>query len=214
MAESTKPATCPECGGKSTRGRGYAHVAMPDGKECPNRKSAVPKSVTVEAIIGMLETMPILDRVSLKTALDGSLKGKEKQVKEMRDFPPAGYLWILTFQTRSDTMLDTKVRYPVMAAEPKYIRYRQGKIVAGLHDRWTKLRTETAVDEKDPIKKLAFASFRDGAQTAAIENGADPIQVDFLLGHRASGVRDNYLMRRPSMVAGCCEAIGKYYGTI
>ena len=37
------------------------------------------------------------------------------------------------------------------------------------------------------------------------------MQVEMLLGHR-TGIRDNYTLRKPSMVAECCEAIARHYG--
>lgn len=57
---------------------------------------------------------------------------------------------------------------------------------------------------------VEFAHIRDGAQTAAIQGGADPVHTDFLLGHK-TGIRDDYLLRRPDMVADACAAVERYY---
>lgn len=68
-----------------------------------------------------------------------------------------------------------------------------------------KLRCKAGVSDE-----VDFTHIRDGAQTAAIEGGADVIHTDMLLGHR-TGIRDDYLKRKPSMVANVCNAIERYY---
>jgi len=67
------------------------------------------------------------------------------------------------------------------------------------------LRAEAKVDESVKLEDL-----RDGAQTAAIERGADPMHTKILLGH-ACGIDDAYLKRNPRMVADACDAIYAHY---
>lgn len=58
---------------------------------------------------------------------------------------------------------------------------------------------------------VEFGHLRDGAQTAAIQGGANPLHADILLGHKAAGIKDAYLKRNPEMVADACEAIERHY---
>lgn len=58
---------------------------------------------------------------------------------------------------------------------------------------------------------VEFGHLRDGAQTAAIQGGANPLHADILLGHRAPGIKDAYLKRNPEMVRDACEAIERFY---
>ena len=58
---------------------------------------------------------------------------------------------------------------------------------------------------------VSFDMLRDGAQTAAIEGGAEEQHAEMLLGHRAGGTKDNYTKRKPSMVRDACQAIEKHY---
>ena len=57
---------------------------------------------------------------------------------------------------------------------------------------------------------VQFAHIRDGAETAAIEGGADLTQARLLAGHCA-GISDHYVRRNPKMVADACEAIEAAY---
>lgn len=57
---------------------------------------------------------------------------------------------------------------------------------------------------------IQFAHIRDGAETAAIEGGADLTQAKLLAGHRV-GISDHYVRRNPKMVADACEAIERHY---
>lgn len=74
-----------------------------------------------------------------------------------------------------------------------------------IRNRFKRVRTKAKVD--DCVK---FEDLRDGAQTAAVEGGADPLQADVLLGHQ-TGIRDRYLQRNPNYVADACEAVERYY---
>ncbi len=61
--------------------------------------------------------------------------------------------------------------------------------------------------------KVRFDHIRDGAETAAIEGGADVTHAKLLAGHAISGMTDKYVKRNPKMVADACEAIkGHYFG--
>lgn len=57
---------------------------------------------------------------------------------------------------------------------------------------------------------VEFAHIRDGAETAAIEGGADLTAAKLLAGHR-TGISDHYVRRNPKMVADACEAIERHY---
>jgi integrase len=74
-----------------------------------------------------------------------------------------------------------------------------------IRDDWRELRTKAGVGDS-----VLFEHIRDGAQTAAIEKGADPMHTKMLLGH-AVGIDDAYLLRNPRMVADSCEAIERHY---
>jgi integrase len=52
--------------------------------------------------------------------------------------------------------------------------------------------------------------FRDGAFTAAIQGGHNPIHADILAGHQ-SGMKDHYVRRNPQIVAHVCEVVEKAY---
>jgi len=69
-----------------------------------------------------------------------------------------------------------------------------------------KLRKEAGIPES-----VQFADIWDGAQTSAIEHGADLLQTEMLLGHKCKGISDNYLQRKPSMVSDACQAIEHFY---
>jgi len=56
-----------------------------------------------------------------------------------------------------------------------------------------------------------FVGVRKSAETAAIQNGADSLHVDMLLGHVATGVKDSYLLRKPEMVRDACRAIEAHF---
>ncbi len=72
--------------------------------------------------------------------------------------------------------------------------------------RWFReLRNKAGVDVS-----VKFEDLRDGAQTAAIEHGADPMHVKILLGHSV-GIDDAYLKRNPRMVEDACQAIERTY---
>jgi hypothetical protein len=56
------------------------------------------------------------------------------------------------------------------------------------------------------LESVEFAHFRNGAETPAIEAGADLTQTRLLAGHR-TGISDHYVRRSPTMVADDCAAI-------
>jgi len=64
-------------------------------------------------------------------------------------------------------------------------------------------------DAKIP-ESVEFAQIRDGAETAAIEGGAELTEARMLAGHR-TGVSDHYVKRNPRMVANACKAIEAHY---
>lgn len=68
-----------------------------------------------------------------------------------------------------------------------------------------KYRGEANVD-----KAVTFDNIRDGTQSAAIQGGAQEIQVSMILGHKV-GIADAYLKRNPLMVADACQAIERQY---
>ena len=72
--------------------------------------------------------------------------------------------------------------------------------------RFNKLREISGVD-----KSVKFAHLRKSSETAAILGGADSLHVDMLMGHSATGVKDNYLLRKPEMVRDACAAIEAHY---
>ncbi len=74
-----------------------------------------------------------------------------------------------------------------------------------IRNRFKRLREKAAVDDN-----VKFEDLRDGAQTSAVEGGADPLQADVLLGHQ-TGIRDRYLQRNPWYVKNACEAVEKTY---
>jgi integrase len=60
------------------------------------------------------------------------------------------------------------------------------------------------------LPSLEFNQIRDGAYTAAIEGGAEPMHAQILAGHR-TGIKDSYVKRNPKMVADACASIEKHY---
>jgi len=58
---------------------------------------------------------------------------------------------------------------------------------------------------------VKFADIRDAAQTIPIEAGISEQEVRYLMGHRAGQSTDNYLKRKPDLVANACKAIEEYY---
>lgn len=67
-------------------------------------------------------------------------------------------------------------------------------------------------DLRDAAKlpHVTSSMLRDGAYTAAVEANVTNNLCQLLVGHR-SGLQDNYVKRRPAMVAPACEAIRKAY---
>ena len=61
------------------------------------------------------------------------------------------------------------------------------------------------------VPHVTSSMLRDGAYTAAVEANVTSNLCQLLVGHR-SGLQDNYVKRKPRMVAPACEAIRKAYG--
>lgn len=61
------------------------------------------------------------------------------------------------------------------------------------------------------LPKVEFAQIRHGAETAAIEGGAEVTHAKLLAGHAISGMTDKYVKRNPKMVADACETIRAHY---
>jgi hypothetical protein len=73
---------------------------------------------------------------------------------------------------------------------------------------WRRLREKTEGRVPESVK---FADVRDGAYTAAINEGAHPDHARILAGHRVAGTTDHYVKRQPRIVADACAAIEKVY---
>lgn len=61
------------------------------------------------------------------------------------------------------------------------------------------------------LPHVTSSMLRDGAYTAAVEANVTSTLCRLLVGHRC-GLQDNYVKRKPGMVAPACEAIHKAYG--
>lgn len=59
----------------------------------------------------------------------------------------------------------------------------------------------------DPV---SFERVRNGAFAAAVEGGADAIEVKIPIGHKV-GIADAYFKRNPRMVLKACRAVEKHY---
>jgi integrase len=61
------------------------------------------------------------------------------------------------------------------------------------------------------VPQVTSSMLRDGAYTSAVEANVTSNLCQLLVGHR-SGLQDNYVKRKPTMVAPACLAIAKCYG--
>jgi integrase len=59
---------------------------------------------------------------------------------------------------------------------------------------------------------VTFDTLRDGAYTAAIQGTPDERWARVLAGHRAAGLQDNYVLRKPEAVCPACDAVYRTYG--
>ena len=71
---------------------------------------------------------------------------------------------------------------------------------------WRKLRKEAGVDHS-----VKFEHIRDAAQTSAADGDCSIDEIRFLMGHRVSGITDNYLKRKPNLTKKACKVIEGYY---
>jgi len=78
--------------------------------------------------------------------------------------------------------------------------------VSGAGKRFRRIRKAAKVNVNVKANQL-----RDGAYSAAVAANVSDDLCKLLMGHRHSGVHDNYALRRPSMVAPACDAIHKHY---
>ncbi|MFA5866054.1 MAG: tyrosine-type recombinase/integrase [Phycisphaerae bacterium] len=76
----------------------------------------------------------------------------------------------------------------------------------GIRYHWKSMRRKIEIPDT-----VLFEQIRDGSQTAAILGGATQEEVNYLLGHKADGVTDAYLMRLPQLTTKAVKAIEKYY---
>jgi integrase len=76
--------------------------------------------------------------------------------------------------------------------------------IKGAEKRFRDLRDEAK------LPHVTSSMLRDGAYTAAVEANVTSNLCQLLVGHR-SGLQDNYVKRRPAMVAPACDAIRKAY---
>ncbi len=119
--------------------------------------------------------------------------------------PRIAILWDRTIQA----IEKYQAEYP-HHSEFLFVSYNGGQYAANHIGRgFRRLRVVAGVPSKGD-NKVEFSHIRDGAQTAAIEGGADAVRVDMLLGHK-TGIRDDYLKRKPTMVKEVCEAIERHY---
>lgn len=77
--------------------------------------------------------------------------------------------------------------------------------VSGAGKRFRKVRTAAG------LPSVSGSQMRDGAYQAMAEANINDNLCKLLVGH-SSGLRDNYVLRNPKMVAPACEAIAKAYG--
>jgi integrase len=82
--------------------------------------------------------------------------------------------------------------------------------------RWKKLkdRVNKQYEQQPELMipdELHFDQIRDGAQTSSIEGGCTEEEANYLLGHKAKGVTDAYLVRNPRLTLKAVKAIEKYY---
>ncbi|MDB5328197.1 MAG: hypothetical protein JWM57_3766 [Phycisphaerales bacterium] len=75
--------------------------------------------------------------------------------------------------------------------------------ISGAQLRFSKLATAADVS-------VTASQLRDGAYTAAVAAGVNSELSKILVGHR-SGLQDNYVLRRPAMVAPACQAVYDAY---
>lgn len=136
-----------------------------------------------------------------KSAIDLD-KGTLRDERTKTGVPRIAVLWKRTIKAIRDYQASKPHKSEYLFVSSIGKQYHPRKLTKG----FARLRTKAFGDNNT----VAFNHIRDGAQTAAIESGADPLTVDMLLGHR-TGIRDDYLRRKPSMVAKACEGIERYY---
>lgn len=72
---------------------------------------------------------------------------------------------------------------------------------------WQRVRKRAGVDEY-----VKFEHIRDAAQTIPIDVDSKLLfETKLLLGHSMTGVTNNYLSRRPSMVKNVCRILEEHY---
>jgi integrase len=77
--------------------------------------------------------------------------------------------------------------------------------VSGAGKRWRKLRKAAG------LETLKANQLRDGAATAMAVRGIHESICKVVLGHRGSGMTDNYVLRNPRLVQPACDAIYTEY---
>jgi len=83
--------------------------------------------------------------------------------------------------------------------------------IKGADKRFRTIRHKAAIAEQNKkLDELTSSQLRDGAWQAAAEANVNSDLCNMLVGHR-NGLPDNYVKRKPSMVAPACEAIRKHY---
>lgn len=142
-----------------------------------------------------------IDVCNLRKAAIDLAVGTFRDVRDKTGVPRIAVLWKRTVQAVRAYMKQRQHDLPNLFVSSIGLPYDPNHIGRGFR----RLREEAGLPPS-----VQFAHLRDGAQTAAIEGGAEPLEVEFLLGHR-TGIRDAYLKRKPTMVAKACRAIEKAY---
>lgn len=114
--------------------------------------------------------------------------------------PRAAVLWPIT--------LEAIQAIPHKAKSPFVFTSSHGKSfnVNGYRDKFARFRKAVSVGED-----ILFNNIRDGAYTAACEQGVDFQLCQMLSGHKLPGQSDAYVKRTPQKVRPACEAVYAAY---